>query len=269
VADVAGVADYSLALSERELARYRLMADLARSQEAGLWDAAGIVPGARVVDVGCGPGAVLAELAAIVGDGGEAVGVDGDPHAVAVASGVLARRGLRPARAVVGRADAPGLEPGTFDVAVVRHVLAHNGGAEQRIVDHVATLARPGGRVYLVDVDGTATRTLPPHPDADDLARRYVAFHAARGNDIGIGLRIGQLLERAGLVVEDVQVVCTLMRPPAGVRPPAFAAMDAMVAEGHATADDVARWHAAFAAMDAGEPPHMFVPLFAATAGRA
>lgn len=50
---------YPLALSEPELERYRMMAEHARAEEADLWDTAGMVPGAAVADVGCGPGAMF------------------------------------------------------------------------------------------------------------------------------------------------------------------------------------------------------------------
>ena len=43
---------YTLELSEPERMRYRMMAGLARENEADLWEYAGIVPGARVADVG-------------------------------------------------------------------------------------------------------------------------------------------------------------------------------------------------------------------------
>ena len=49
------VADYTLQLSDDEVARYRLMAEQARDQEAALWAQAGVAPGARIADVGCGP----------------------------------------------------------------------------------------------------------------------------------------------------------------------------------------------------------------------
>ena len=65
---------------------------------------------------------------------------------------------------------------------MLRHVLAHNGGAEDAIVAHLATLVRPGGCLYLVDTDGTAIRFIPEaeHPDLIDLQERYLAFRAAR-----------------------------------------------------------------------------------------
>jgi ubiquinone/menaquinone biosynthesis C-methylase UbiE len=61
------MSDYALALSEAEIGRYRMMAAVARRDEAAQWEAAGIIPGARVADVGCGPGAVLVAMAEVVG----------------------------------------------------------------------------------------------------------------------------------------------------------------------------------------------------------
>jgi ubiquinone/menaquinone biosynthesis C-methylase UbiE len=55
--------EYTYRLSGAELARYRAMAAHALAREEILWTAAGIVPGARVVDLGCGPGTFLADLA--------------------------------------------------------------------------------------------------------------------------------------------------------------------------------------------------------------
>ncbi len=85
-------ADYALQLSEQEKVRFRRMAQRAMEREGDLMRGAGIVPGARVVDMGCGPGAMLVELARIVGDGGEAVGVEPDPTARAAVSPIGLKR---------------------------------------------------------------------------------------------------------------------------------------------------------------------------------
>ncbi|MFL6220181.1 MAG: hypothetical protein ACJ742_16820, partial [Actinomycetes bacterium] len=58
---------YPLELDPGEVERYRLMAEQARAAEVDLWELAGIGPGARVADVGCGPGAMLPALSAAVG----------------------------------------------------------------------------------------------------------------------------------------------------------------------------------------------------------
>jgi hypothetical protein len=148
-------------------------------------------------------------------------------------------------------------------------VLAHNGPAEQRIVDHLATLVRPGGAVYLVDIEGTGIRWRPVDSDMDDQLARYLEFHRAKGNDLEVGLRLADLLDRAGLDVVDHRGYYNIVKAPPGMRPPSWAARDAMVAAGVATDADVARWAAALARADAAEQrPVLFAPLFAAIGRR-
>jgi SAM-dependent methyltransferase len=263
------MSSYTLRLSEVELSRYRMMAEAARLAEAELWAAAGIRPGARVADVGCGPGAALAVMAREVGPDGHVSGVDGDSDAVAHAQAAVVAQDLGNADVRVGAADATGLDPGAFDVAVMRHVLAHNGGAEQRIVDHLASLVRPGGAVYLVDVDLTALRIRPTDPTVDEMAATYVEFHRRLGNDPQVGVALAELITAAGLDVETYRGWYTIMEAPPGVRPPPWAARDAMVAQGVATADDVARWGAVLDAMDGVMPrPRIFAPTFVAIGRR-
>ena len=261
--------DDALVLSDEEVARYLAMAARARAEEAQAWTAAGIVPGARVADVGCGPGAALLAMAGVVGPTGLVVGVDADPVAVTTAQRLVASSGIEHASVVLGVADRTGLAPGGFDVVVMRHVLAHNGGREEAIVRHLAELVRPQGCVYLVDVEMTAMRTLGAPPDALDLADRYVQLHRQRGNDPQIGLRLGELLRSAGLTVLDHSGTFSVIAPPPGLRPPAWAARDALVAAGLATPDDVARWRRVLDELDAQpERPTMVLPQFSAIGRR-
>lgn len=252
--------EYALRLSDDELFRYQRMAERARESEAELWELAGIRAGAHVVDVGCGPGATLLAMAEVVGAEGSVTGVDADADALDRARALIAAAALPGARVQPGRADATGLDRGSADVAMLRHVLAHNGGAEQAIVDHLATLVRPGGCVYLVDVEVSMTRIWPPVPQFDELLDRYHAFHAAQGNDLQVGLRLADLLRGAGLeVLEHRGQLLTLPWQP-GLRGPAWAARDALVAAGFATPADLARWDDAFTALGDTHPlPTLFL----------
>ncbi|SEP11768.1 methyltransferase domain-containing protein [Trujillonella endophytica] len=255
--------DYALEVTDAEIARYRLMAELARTEEAEAWRAAGIVPGARVADVGCGPAAVAVAVAAVVGAGGSVVGVEPDPSARAAARRLVAEAGAANVEVREGSGTDTGIPPGSVDVALLRHVLAHNGGREQAIVDHLASLVRPGGAVYLVDVDGTAMRVLDADPGLADINERYAELHRRRGNDLRIGLRLGRLLAAAGLEVERHAGRYLIGEMPPGIRPPAWAARDALRAQGLASEDDLRRWEAAFERMDAAPVrPITFAPFF-------
>jgi SAM-dependent methyltransferase len=260
---------YALELDEAEVERYRMMAAQARSAEADLWELAGIGPGARVADVGCGPGAMLPALSGAVGPDGRVQAVDADPAAVAAARALAAAAGLANVTVTEGRADHTGLEPGSLDAVMLRHVLAHNGGAEDAIVAHLATLVRPGGCLYLVDADGTAVRTLPEHADLTDLNERYGAFRAARGDDNRAGLRLADRLVRAGLEVLEFSGRYFIGQLPTEVRPPSWVAREAMVAAGVATEEDVRRWDRAFREVQAAPvPPTFFAPFFIAVGRR-
>jgi SAM-dependent methyltransferase len=137
------------------------MAQMAMQREADLMRGAGVIPGARIVDMGCGPGAVLVELARIAGDGGEVVGVEPDPTARAAAAQAINESGLTNARVIDGKGTSSGLNEGVWDAVTVRHVLFHVGADAQDLVAHAAALVRPGGHVYLVDTDLGARGSSP------------------------------------------------------------------------------------------------------------
>lgn len=263
------MSEYVLTLSDVEVARYQVMAENARQAEAVQWAAAGIREGASVADIGCGPGAMTTVLGQLVGPTGQVWAVDQDAEAVARATALAAKVGLDNVRCQVGKATETGLDPGSVDVVMMRHVLAHNGGREQAIVDHLASLVRPGGTVYLLDIEGRAMRVRPPGSDVDDLHSRYWDFQTARGNDVSVGLRLAELAQGAGLELVDHRGWYQVVAAPPGLRPPSWAARDAMVEAGFATRADVERWGAFFERFDQGHAAYtLFLPMFSAIGRR-
>ena len=262
-----GTDEYALQLSPAELERYRMMAEAARQAETELWRFAGIVPGAAVADVGCGPGAMFPAIVESVGADGRVVGVDGVPTTVAQAQALVDANGWPNVTVQTGKADDTGLPAGSVDVVMMRHVLAHNGPREQAIVDHLATLVKPGGHVYLVDIHGAMFHTRPDDPDVAELNDAYRRFHAAQGNDLMTGLRLDELLRDAGLEVVDYRGWFNILRVQGPMRPPSWAARDAMVAAGIISADDLGRYEAALDRLVTKEPT-IFAPVFGAVGRR-
>ncbi|MBI3455404.1 MAG: methyltransferase domain-containing protein [Candidatus Rokubacteria bacterium] len=139
---------------------------------------AGIRPGFRVLDLGCGTGVVTRDLRARVGLRGRVVGVD--------PSRTFIREARRRARLVLGRAAscafrvADGLRlpfaAGSFDATVAVTVLLHVPASDRVLVEMIR-VTRPGGRVAVLDQDlGTLVLDLPERA----LTRRILDAHAER-----------------------------------------------------------------------------------------
>lgn len=256
---------YALRLDDAELSRYRIMAQRAQHDEREFWHQVGIVAGATVADVGCGPGAISAALAESVGATGSVWAVERDPRALDHARAFAARSGIQNITFVQASATETGLPARSVDVVMMRHVLAHNGGQEQAIVDHLASLVRSGGAVYLVDVEASGIRYQPSIPELEDLWNSYLRLHQRWGNDLSVGLRLAELLAAAGLEGVEHHGRYHIVPLTPGFRPPPWAARDAIVEAGIADAAAVGRWQGAFSDLDSGAlSTTAFIPQFIA-----
>ncbi|HEX2040062.1 MAG TPA: methyltransferase domain-containing protein, partial [Acidimicrobiales bacterium] len=225
--------DYTLRLDGTELNRYRMMAAQARVHETAAWQAAGIEKGARIVDIGCGPGLPLLELADAVGPEGRVVGIDQSDEARDTAAALIAEAGIGQAEVRAGNADATGLPAGEWDVVHMRHVLLHNGPRIDAILRHAAELLRPAGHLYLNETDAACICfELDPDPDVVDLNDRYWRLLADLGNDISAGPHLGRYAAEAGFEVVHRQARFDPVPITPDIRPPAWAGRQAMLDAG-------------------------------------
>lgn len=235
--------EYTYQLSDAELARYRAMAAHALAREETLWTAAGIVPGARVVDLGCGPGTFLADLAERAGSLGRVAGVDDAEQAVRTAAAMVEQLDLGGRVDIVrARIEDTGLAAGSFDVAFMRNVLVHNGPCLNAVLQHTAALLRPGGHLLAVEPDVTGLLIPDTAPEEQDLEQRWITMMRNRGNDPALGRQLAAVLAQAGFQVDAVQERIDEL---AVDRSPAWTARHAMLADQLATEADIQRWESA------------------------
>lgn len=160
-------------------------ADLGRRLVA----ATGLTAGERVLDVGCGTGAVLVPTAEAVGAGGRVTGLDLSAGMVARCQEEIDRRGFTWARAVHGDAELvsaqeTGLADGSLDAVVAGICLfffPHPGQAVARYRE----LLRPGGRLG-VSWWGPGDPAWAPVFSASAPYGRQTSWHAV-GSDTPFG----------------------------------------------------------------------------------
>jgi SAM-dependent methyltransferase len=145
-------------------------------------------PGARLVDVGCGPASVTVGFSAVVGPNGMVVGVDLDPGPGAVP---LVRGDLR----------ALPFADGSFDAIFICAVLQFFADPLQVLVE-ARRVARPGAVIGVADADWGGALLAPDDPWLTRGQEILVRLRAGTSPCVGRELR--GLLHAAGFT--DVEV---------------------------------------------------------------
>ncbi|WP_317446295.1 class I SAM-dependent methyltransferase [Streptomyces collinus] len=154
-------------------------------------------PHMRILDIGCGPGTITADLAERVPEG-HVTGVDHAPGILRQARETAAARGLANvdfAVADVHRLDYP---DDTFCVVHAHQVLQHVGDPVQALREMVR-VTKPGGFVAVRDADYAAMTWYPAVPGLDDWLALYERVARANGGEPDAGRRLKAWALAAGL----------------------------------------------------------------------
>lgn len=141
-------ASYILGHSASEIRRLMLQGEILKPITGRLLREAGIAPGMRVLDVGCGAGDVAMLACEMVGPDGSVVGIDRSAEAIVVAQQRAAGypQAVFKAAAIEDFVDDTG-----FDLVIGRYVLVHQTNAVA-LVRRAVELVRPGGVVAFHEV---------------------------------------------------------------------------------------------------------------------
>jgi len=134
--------------SEEEAKRLDLKTDPTVVDRHARW--AGLRPGMRVADLGCGSGKTTFCLSKIAGTKGEAVGIDNADQRIEFAKKYYSSERIDYVLADI-RSDLSFL--GKFDFVWVRFVMEYYGSTAYEIVKNINKILNPGGILCLIDLD--------------------------------------------------------------------------------------------------------------------
>lgn len=134
--------------NDEEFRRLEMKTDPGQVTRQAAW--AGLRPGMRVADLGCGPGITTLRLHEMAQPGGGATGVDIAPQRIDYANKAYGPQGPE----FVCRDIFDGLEDlGTFDFVWVRFVLEYHRSRAFEMVRRIRRILKPGGILCLLDLD--------------------------------------------------------------------------------------------------------------------
>lgn len=134
--------------NHEEAYRLDIKTDPDKVIEQATW--AGIQPGMRVADIGCGAGKTSSILREMVGVKGSVVGIDASEQRLTYAKKHFAVDGLTFHNADIRNALG---ELGPFDFIWMRFVLEYFRAESSDIIKNVSQLLKPGGTICLIDLD--------------------------------------------------------------------------------------------------------------------
>jgi SAM-dependent methyltransferase len=201
--------EYALGYSESEHRRLVAQARFFEEATRGLFRRAGLEPGMRVLDVGCGPGDVSFLAAEFVGPMGRVLGVDRSASSIALARERAQAAHLENVTFHEGELTALDGKP-QFDALVGRLILMYLPDPEAALAQFFEFI-RPGGLVIFQELEMSMSRAVPRspiHQACGDWIRETIR---RAGFEIDMGSRLFPTFRRAGLngveLVLDARVV--------------------------------------------------------------
>ncbi len=187
---------YTIAGGEQGKRRLNLLAEIMQPTTLRLLAEAGLRSGDRCLDLGCGGGNVVLDIARIVCPDGSVTGVDFDPQILELARQDAEDAGVGNVEYHV--ADARTFDGGPFDLIYARFLLSHLS-EPGNVLARMRRLARPGGRIVVEDTDMSGCYCHPHDAANARFVELYTEVVRRGGGDADLGRRLPAIALAAGL----------------------------------------------------------------------
>lgn len=170
-----------------------------------LFRRAGVAPGMRCADLGCGGGEVSLELARLVSPGGSVVGFDMDTIKLDLAREAAGKRGIGNVEFQSANAN-DWKETSAYDVVFSRFLLQHLARPAD-LIRRMWEAVRPGGLLIVEDADFGGLFCDPPNEAFDFYARVYMETLKAHGGDPVFARKLHRTFRELGIPDPECQLV--------------------------------------------------------------
>ncbi|MDI1472727.1 MAG: methyltransferase domain-containing protein [Thermodesulfovibrio sp.] len=194
--------NYYLMENNEEIFRLELKTDTEAVKKQAKW--AGIKPGMKVADIGCGAGITTVVLYQLVQPGGEVLGIDSSIERINYAKENYGKKGIEFKYFNI-------LEPlnieHSFDFIWVRFLLEYYRRESFEIVKNISKLLKPGGILCLIDLDHNCLNhyQLPPRLEKT-LFKLMNSLESEANFDPYIGRKLYSMLYDLGFTNIKVKV---------------------------------------------------------------
>ncbi|MGH9923490.1 MAG: class I SAM-dependent methyltransferase, partial [Nitrososphaerales archaeon] len=190
--------DYILGSSNREFKRLKLQSQIFEQESLQTLKLAGIEPGMRCADIGCGIGDVTFMMAKMVGQKGTVIGIDRNSDVIEVCKKRAKKENVKNAKFFVGDVYDNELSKNSFDLVFSRflfHHLKEPKGALKAMIKLVIA----GGTVVVEENDHDTWLTYPFSSALEKLRRVYVELLRLSNCDDLIARKLYKLFFECGL----------------------------------------------------------------------
>ena len=162
----------------------------------------------RILDIGCGPGSITADLAALVPEG-NVIGIDNGTEVVEKARIMAEERGLENISFQVGNAHALDFPDQSFDVVHAHQVLQHIGDPPHALREW-RRVVKPGGLIACREGDGESAVYYPQIKGITDFWSLYMKVARLRGGEPNGGRHLVAWARAAGIERTNIKATASV-----------------------------------------------------------
>ena len=204
--------EYILGTDRAELQRLGLQHQVWSSEARRGWELAEFSAGQKILDLGSGPGFCTKDLAYLVGDYGQVIGIDKSKAYIDFLQATSDLHDLN-IKAICADFDDMVLENESLDGAYCRWALAWIPNPEE-IIEKVSNALVPGGAFVVQEYyDWSTLQTEPSQPNLSKCIAAALQSFKEQEGDVDVGRKIPEYFYNHGLEVMNIRPLSKMATP--------------------------------------------------------